>query len=309
MTRDTGNPDLLCYCAGVRKSDLRAYLHQPGASIEEFIERTGLTKKCTACALDLDLILDEEFGKKPKAGVEVGGVKSDRVGWLTYPNKRIDSGFFLNHAHIRTTLRVGNYFPPFIDERGIANQKYRVSVFSSGGRFLRNECGEIPKGSSLSLSLGGDHCETKHGWFLLSVWSAESAHAGTIRPQVTLKGPDWTSSYHTQFHIYATRSGRRSGVQLRTRFGRTRAGVSIINTSKAPSEFRVTLECGEAFFAATGALPGRGSDIVMIDDLFPDLPECSSVIVRFESEQPTRKNVIFFGEDGRISVDHFPNLI
>lgn len=309
MTRDTGNPDLLCYCAGVKKSDLRAYLQQPGSSIEEFIERTGLTKKCTACALDLDLILDEEFRNKPKVGVEAKEAKPDRAGWLTYPTKRIDSGFFLNDTDVTTTLRVGNYFPPFIDERGIATQQYRVSIFSNDGRFLRNESGEIPKGSSLSLRLSGDHCETKHGWFLLSLWSSERAHVGTIRPQVALHGPGWTSSYHTQSHMYATCSGRRSGVQLRTRFGRTRAGVSIINTSKAPSEFRATLECGDAFWAATGTLPGLGSDIVLIDDLFPDLPECSSVVVRFESQRPTRKNVAFFGEDGRISVDHFPNLI
>ena len=303
--------DLLCFCAGVTRSELRAYLREPDASIGTFIEETGLARKCTACALDLDLIIDEELSTRSRIG-EASRASQHEVGiayrFLSYPERRIDSGFFLNRDGVRTTLRVGNYFPPFDDPRGIAEHHYSVQIFGPDGKRQKTVRGTIAKGKSLSLCFSDHASALEHGWFLLTLWATESAHAGTVRPQVTLAGPDWTTSYHTQFHRDAARKGRRCGVQLRTRDGVTRAGISIINASMKPTNFRLTAETQSSSQSTWRTLQKLGCEIIPIDEMFPELPGNESIIIRIESDEPTRKNVIFFGKDARVSVDHFPNL-
>lgn len=304
MTEDP----IICYCFGVKRDAIRQHFSKPNARLEGLIAETRITTKCTACALDLDVMLDEIQSSERLVRARAAALEAESVGWHSRI-ERVDSGFLICDDKITTRIRLANHPPNFDSPDLCTLHDWKLKVFDNEGRVRKTAAGRIGVGEEISIELAelGD-CPAQ-GWFLLRLIPNGPGHYGTVRPQTVLQGEDWVACYHTQFHTDASREGRRSGTPLRTVGGFTRAVVSVINGGVKPTTYEATLEVGGKKRTANGRLRGNGACMLDVDAIFPGLPDNSALILRLRSGDPTRKNLINKHPDGSLGVDHFPNLV
>ena len=299
---------VICYCFGTTRAEVRAHFARPSARLDDLIARTGITTKCTACSLDLDVLLDDLRTAQRVGGSNQPRVANDARG-IRFRQERIDSGFLINRDGIVTLVRLANYPPLFEDPELCTPHRYRLALFDMGGVRCAKISGRIGVGEETTIDLSAIERCPCDGWFLIRLRPEGAGHYGTLRPQAILDGSSWTAAYHTQFHMHASRERWRAGAPLLTIGGRTRAVISIINASATPSGFRVRVD-GQDYRAETdGELAGNGAALFNVDAAFSDLPERASLILRIRSNEPTRKNLINRHPDGSLGVDHFPNLV
>jgi hypothetical protein len=300
--------EMFCYCFGIKRAEVEVHFAKPGARLEDLIERTRITTKCTSCAVDLDNMLDgiQASDQRTKAREEelasAGSGLRERVD-------RTDSGFFLCNDQVRTSIRLANFPPPGQKEDLCSPHSYRVVLFDNDGSARARQRGSIGVSEELTIELAAMEGCPKEGWFLLTAHPVGPGRYGTLRPQTAFLGPHWAACYHTQFHTFASRSGRRSGAALRTIGGHTRTIISVINGGAQPSTYRATLEGPEGTEEISGSLAGHGACLLDVDASFERRPENAFVLFRIASEQPTRKNLIYKHPDGSLGFDHFPNLV
>lgn len=298
---------IICYCFGVTHDQVRRHFRDADATLGQLIDKTQITRKCTACALDLDMLLDElqaeRMGKVRAAGLEVAAcgipVKVDRV----------DSGFLLNRNGVQTSIRLANY-PPISEPASLCtSHRWQVWLFDDEGLRCGSMSGRIGVEEELTIPLAGIPGCPGQGWFLLRQIPDGDGHYGTLRPQAVLEGDSWAAAYHTQFHTDASREGRRAGTPVFACDGRTRMLISVINGSSQPTSVAMHLE-GQGFNGRHEfSLPGNGARMMEIDRAFPNLSGTGAMILRLKSSMPTRKNFINMHPDGSLGVDHFPNVV
>lgn len=299
---------ILCYCFDVKRADVIAHFSAPGARLQDLVDRTKVTTKCTACAVDLDNVLDELQSGEQRTRARAEEVASSRLG-LRQRVDRTDSGFFLCNAEVKTSIRLANYPPPALSDDLCSPHTYRVTLFANDGTVCAKDNGAVGTNEEITIDLAAMPGCPLQGWFLLTVHPEGPGRYGTLRPQTAFEGPGWSACYHTQLHTFASRSGRRSGAPLRSIGGLTRTLISVINGSGRPTSYRATLEGPSGVEAVDGELSGNGACLLDIDALFPRKPDNATVIFRMQSEQPTRKNLIYRHPDGSLGFDHFPNLV
>lgn len=297
---------IICYCFGVKRDVVEAYLKMPNLQIDQLIEETKITTRCAACSVDLDTLIDKVNASENLTRLRERKLAEASRGWKAFVD-RLDSGFFICDTEIQSSLRLANY-PTFkcIDS-WCAPHSYRLTLYDNDGNVRVRAKGSIGANEELSIPFAEfDGCP-EQGWFGLHMLPKGPGRYGTLRPQLALKGRNWVSCYHTQYHTDATRSFMRCGVPLLSVSGRTRALISLINGSARPTEYEATLE-GEST-VARGRLAANGACLFNVDEAFPGRSGDGAVVLRFESDEPLRKNVINRHPDGSLGVDHFPNIV
>lgn len=303
---ETAAPPAVCYCFDISEADIRAHFDQPGASYDSLIESTGIATKCTACRLDLDLILESLHQAKPGQPTVAAEGPAEGRGLLRRPQDLSDAGFVVNRDGINTVLRVDNKGLLFEDRSWVVDYEYVLRLFAPHGRVVFRDSGRLKVDGALLFDFGAiDGCPDK-GWFLLSLYPRGRGLIGTIRPQLVLRGPDWTSSVHTQ---WLAMSCRFKAALLRAEDAKTDSLVSLINAARATTTARIELSAPEQDYLAshTVALPPFGSRLVEIDAAFDDLPPQANIAVAVHSDRPVSKHLIICHADGSWSQNHFPN--
>jgi hypothetical protein len=298
---------VLCYCYAVTYEQIRRHFEKPGATVEELIEETDITRKCTACALDLDVLLDD------LQATRLGKVSShafvEALSGFKVKVDRVDSGFFIQNGRINSSICLANYPPVSGDEKLCTAHTWSLVVFGDDGTVCHRESGRIGVHEEVNLKFSDMPSCPEQGWFLLSQSPAGEGHYGTLRPQVLLAGDTWGAAYHTQFHSDASRKGRRSGTPLLAIDGKTRSRVSVINSSKNKTSVTVSID-GTKFHAQVRyEIDGNGAWMFDVDELFANNNDGGPMTLRVHSDEPTRKNLINLHPDGSWGVDHFPNLV
>ena len=299
---------IICYCFGTARNEVRAHFSRPGARLDDLIEQTRITTKCTACALDLDILLDEIQAGERLDGATAAKLAAKEWGFLERV-ERVDSGFLLNRDGVRTHIRLANYPPFFQDGDYCSSHRYNLKLFDNAGKLRASRKGKIGVGEEKTIELGAIAGCPDAGWFLIRLMPTGPGHYGTLRPQAILDGGWWTAAYHTQFHSDASRSGRRAGTPLRTVGRHTHATVSLINGARRPTSYKAVMTGPNFEGVIQGKLAGNGAVFLDIDKIFENLPENSPLILRVASKRPTRKNLINHHPDGSLGVEHFPNLV
>ncbi len=304
--------DVVCHCYGVTRTDIRKHFETPGTTIDSFIDRTNIGKKCTACLLDFDYELGQ-LAHAPDRSGKAGEIQNTlaALGGQSpgVPDERLESGFFLNRDGVKTFIHLANHNPLFAKTGAAAPHRGTLWLVAPDGRVLGKRPVSVGGGEEITINLDlFDSCPNE-GWFLLRLRPEAPGLAGTLRPQVTLAGQGFAVSYHTQRHAFATRSGWRSGVALRARNGQTRTGVPVINGSNRATDVKFSLhKGGPAPTEYSFNLPSRGFRIVEIDEVFPDLPSDTPMLLQTYSREPTRKFLLNRHPSGNLGVDHFPGL-
>lgn len=296
---------VICYCFGTTRDQVREHFKKPGATLEQLIGETQITKKCTACSLDLDMLLEEIQAER--LGTVVPSAMSAGRGRFIDKVDRADSGFFICDGTISTQIRLSNYPPMYDDKSFCTDYSYILSLFDEQGHCIARPSGRLPVGSELTLNLGALGAP-RRGWFLLHQMPDGPGYYGTTRPQVFLKGHGWAACYHTQFHSDATRKGRRADSPAFVIDGKTRMRVAVINGSANPTKVRFRLEGTDCQGEAETVLLGNGSTIFDVDAAMPTLSGTGPALLHVISDEPTRKILINVHPDGTWGVDHFPNI-
>jgi bacterioferritin-associated ferredoxin len=299
---------ILCYCFGVTREQVRRHFADPRATLEQLIERTSVTRKCTACLVDLDMLIDGLGGASDRGSAEKGATdQADSAGWADVVD-RIDSGFFLSSSEVRTSIRLANYPPVDAAFDCCVTHDWTLRAYSEGGALLAVLRGSVAPHAEATIALADIGRLPERGWFLLRQVPAGEGHYGTLRPQVLLTGRNWAAAYHTQFHADATRKGRRAGIPVFVVDGHTNAQISIINGTGRPTRFSVRIDGAGGSRSVDGRLPGNGSTLFDLDAAFAGVCGSGAAIVRVESDEPTRKNIVNRHPDGTLGVEHFPNV-
>lgn len=270
------------------------------------ISKTKITTRCAACSVDLDTLIDQVSASERLTLLRRNEIAESNHG-LSVLIDRLDSGFFICDDEIQSSLRLANY-PTFARiESWCTPHRYRLTLYCNGGNVCVRTSGLIGVNEELTIPFGDfDKCPVQ-GWFTLHMLPQGPGRYGTLRPQLALKGRKWASCYHTQFHTDATRTSRRCGVPLLSVAGRTRAIISIINASSRSTGFQARLEGEDE--TVHGELAANGACLFDVDKAFPRTSGDGAVVLRFDSGEPTRKNVINRHPDGSLGVDHFPNIV
>jgi len=279
----------------------------PGATLDTLVAQTRVGTKCTACLLDLDVLL-ADFDQAG-SGRSIGSFDQATGPGRGAPWERVDSGFFLNQDGIQTILRIANFDLGFAPTEHAAAHDCRLWVFNDAGKIRARDVFHVGGGEETTINLSDYPACPGRGWFLIAMKPRRAGYYGTMRPQVALVGRDWVACYHTQFHADAVRSGRRSGIVLRTKGPYTGAAVYAINGSNAASGLELVISDHYGYRRnADFQLAARGSAMIEIDRAFRDLPSDASLLLDVHSQEPTRKCIINRHGDGSLGVDHFPNF-
>ncbi len=303
----------LCYCFDITEADIRRYFQNEGATVDGLVRDTKIGTKCTACLLDLDLVLElchrslnGAVEEKADSTAGAGG-----KGIVTSPVDFTNSIFYVCDDKVNTVVRVANRGIMFETESTVVGYDYSMFVFSHEGKLCAHRGGRIAPFEDIEIDLGAIPGIAPHGWVLLSLYPKARGFRGSNRPYVTFNGPSWTASVHMQRHAMASRRGVRN-VHFLTREagGRMDSLLSIFNGATEPTAVNVDLIdlYGRYRDRHTLQLPAYGSELMVLSDVFSPAPEAEFLSVRVFSEQPTRKMIINFHADASWSVDHFPDF-
>ncbi len=299
-------PGWLCYCFDITKQDVLAHFARPDASYETLVDETNIATKCTACRLDLEVLL-ERVHLRPGATSLSGQSVQDHGRGIKVRQDLADVGFYLNTDQVMTVLRVANEGLLFDDVSRTVPYNYTVWVFSDRGKLCQKVKGKLGRREALTLSTEDLQDCPEYGWFLLDLEPTESnGLMGTVRPQMAVVGPDWTATVHTQLVSMACRY--KSVLAHRTR-GRFAIDISLINPNlwSAQVSLDVARLDGQVLACEEVSLPSRCAKIVSLDRLEIDRRLDGIFRVGVRSSLPVSKHVIVRHNDGSVSLDHFPN--
>lgn len=310
-TKNSANDsDMVCACFNVRLADIEMFMLRPGVTVEDLIEQTNIGTKCTACLLDLEVVLSDL--RKPgihdlPPGIGSGVLRQDKRGLLA--NERIDSAFFICEEGTKTVLQMSNYSPLFRDDNKAVAHRYRLWVLNDDGRICAQKKGQVDAEATVEVDFSDLPGCPPRGWFLLSLLPLGQGYYGSLRPQCILIGDEWAASYHVQFHSFASNEARRLGVVLRSSKGKTYSSAVIINGENSGGVVTVKLSAEDGYGDSYKFdLSPRGSKIIDVDSCFDDIPDNSMLLLNVESEPRTRKYLINKQPGGGWGVDHFPNF-
>lgn len=302
----TGKP--LCFCFNVTKADVLAHFSEGAGTYESLVEKTKIGTKCTACLLDLDLVLDELHQARNSAIIsdheETGSGYTIRQA-VDFT----DSGFFMMENGMSTRVRLSNFSQLYRPGAQIVPFRFDLILLSEAGRVIGRLVGDIDKESDVTIDFSDCLDAPANGWFLLNLFPLAEGYFGTLRPQVAIGGAGWCATYHTQPHMMASMGKYRHEVVLMGNGSRLATSISVINTSRRPTNLTVSLRNPSDGSRRSEKLElhSMASRILDLDALFPQAAAGEPLFVSVRSDQPTRKHIINTHTDGSWSVDHFPN--
>lgn len=308
---------IVCPCFGSTEADIREYLLKPGVTFEDLVDETGIGSKCTACLLDVDLILQDyvdahayHIPKKNKVPNVVlgwlgkGNAGGNAGGWALTANQP-NVGFFLNGDGVTTTLRIPNRRLLFDLDAPISSYDYRIIVRGPDGRRAAFLTGELPANDDLAVDFSKiDGCPA-YGWFLSCLYARDDALRGTTRPQVLYRGETWACTIHPQ-----TFQGACHKKLLLNAF--TNGGtplVMAINVVKKPSRLTVSANYfrGDGGQTKTIRLPPYGVKLIDFRETFDELDDDKALLLTIESDTPVQKFILNKQSSGAFDIDHFPD--
>lgn len=299
----------LCFCFDVTEAAVRAHFAR-GGDYDTLVERTGIGTRCTACLLDLDVVLDRiHQARTPGPATVSGPAAATQAGLLVRPTDWTDSGFLVCDAGIKTVLRIVNHPLLFEADWPVPVYDYSLRLFDETGRARACRSGFLGAGAELSYELATMPSCPPRGWFLIRLRPRSRGVFGSIRPYVVLEGPTWTTAYHTQPQAMASTLHHRTRVAIAGNGKRLAAAVSLINAARARTTVCLKLSDPGGAHAAEAelSLDGHASTIIDLDQLFTDMPCDRALTLEVTSTQPTRRHIIGYQANGAWNVDHFPN--
>lgn len=306
MTRAAANDEdpVICMCCNMRRSEILDYMAQPGSSYDSLTQDLGVGGKCTACRMDLEMLLGQ-----PLKFTTVGR-RSDLVG-AGFGRTRADQlncGFLRIDDEVETLLRLANPPQPNGSTDILADYALTLAVFDAEGRERGRWRGALERGAGRTIDLREVAGPVGYGWFTVDATAKSAGLAGNIRPQVLLKGRGWAAPYHAQLVSMASKL---RSVMVASRDGRTGATFPVLNTGRTPAKMTVSL------FGTAGplgerrtAVPAEGLALFDVDDAFAaELAGHPRAILTavVTTSLPTRRYILVRQDDGAYSVDHFPN--
>ncbi|MHA1564236.1 MAG: (2Fe-2S)-binding protein, partial [Alphaproteobacteria bacterium] len=98
----TNSPDtseasqVICLCKGLTRGDILTHFQDPAHNYDTLVRATGVGTQCTACLLDLDLIVDQACGEHATSRVIADPRPQANGHGLKFPIDQANSGLFLN---------------------------------------------------------------------------------------------------------------------------------------------------------------------------------------------------------------------
>lgn len=311
MTAKTTTADRLCACFDISRADVRRYMSKPGATIDGLVSDTGIGTKCTACLLDLEVVLaDVLMQDQQGARAVVGGMAED---WrdlgpgLVVARDYLDSGFLIGGADHRTELVCANVGIGFGQRDSMPEFAYSIRILSADGQEDAPIRGLLKPGETLRRTLAGGADTPAEGWFLLHMKAQQLGLEGSIRPQMLIHGPAFVTSVHTQPHHMACRG---KAVMLLRQEGKFSAKVSLINGNRQAVHSTFDLSgAGGLTSSAVSEIPlgALCSRMIDLDDVFGGELLDGAYVLSVASDAPIRKHIINVLADGTWSIDHLPN--
>lgn len=299
---------IICACMGVTERDIRAFFEQPQASIDSFVDKTGVTTVCTSCKLDVDLVL-ESIRVQDRVATARQVEAAEEVVSGNVARDVIDSGFLVNKDGIKTVLRIDNAVNVFDPEssKRLTDYRWNVRVLDESGALRAKRSGYLPIGEALTLDLTELPGCPGLGWFWVWLEPKTGGYFGATRPQYALVGPGWVSTVHTQPHAMACRA---KTVIIQAPQNKFRTLVSVVNGTNKPANCTFVLNSTTSPLDETRIVPiaKNGSRLVDIDEEFSDAGRKMDVAVLVvKSDEPVRKHVLKVQPNGHYSIDHFPD--
>lgn len=293
---------IVCVCFNVRKSTIDAHLRDPEATFQQLVDATGITTKCTACRLNIEVLIGEAVADAPHK------LRDDNRR-LTFPMRKEfrNCGFFMSADGVETELRIANPIESGLEPSDLAAYRVEIAAYAPSGKVLGTRHLGLDPDGALVVRLSEFGPLPAFGWFSADLVPSRDAFVGNARPQVALIGPGWFATYHMQLVRDAS---RRRTVSVAAVDGRYRTRIPVLNVASRPAT--VTLELvpfgGGPSRRAEMPCPAGGLVVPDLDEVFgiPAAGADLSLLV-VESDVPTRRYVLNSHADGTISLDHFPN--
>jgi bacterioferritin-associated ferredoxin len=293
--------DLICFCFGTTREEVLAHIRRPGSSYEKLIAETGIGTKCTACRMNLEILLGDHVNFQPLGAP--AAVKS--AGWKIAADQ-LNCGFFFVRPEMHTVLRFANPNFPLNAAAPLSAHDWFLKIFDAAGKVIYRDKGLLDIGGAATIDFSKLAGLPDFGWFTLDMTPREAGFVGNIRPQCLLIGRGWAVPYHGQLTMFAS---RRRTIMVPTGEGRYDTFFPVINTSAEPNEITIAISGISSDFSdeAKIKIPPYGAWLIDLDSLFRQPPVGQLAIALVTSPQPARHFVMHKQATGSYSVDHFPN--
>lgn len=293
--------ELICFCFDISREAVLAHIRRPGSSYEKLIRETGIGTKCTACRMNLEILLGDHVNFEspgPQAAAKSAGWK--------IAGDQLNCGFFFVRHEMHTVLRFANPKFPLNAAAPLAAHDWFLTVFNEDGKAVHRDRGLLDIEGAVTVDFSTLPGLPEFGWFTLDMIPCGKGFVGNIRPQCLLIGRGWAVPYHGQLTMFAS---KRRTIMVPTGEGRYDTFFPVINTSGESNEIMIAISGISADFSdqAKITIPPYGARLIELDSLFRQPPVGQLAIALVTSPQPARHFVMHRHATGSYSVDHFPN--
>ncbi len=293
---------IVCVCFNVRASKVLAHQRDSNATFQQLVDATGITTKCTACRLNIEVLIGEAVADMPRK--PLGETRR-----MSFPMRKDfrNCGFFMSGEGVETELRIANPTEAGLEYSDLAEYSVGVAAYTTTGEEIGRRHFALDPAGALVLRLSEFGPLPAFGWFSADLVPSRDAYVGNARPQVALVGEGWFATYHMQLVRDAS---RRRTVSIAAVDGLYRTRIPVLNVASRRATIILSLSPfgGGPSRQAEMQCPAGGLIVPDLDDVFGPPPTVSTLsLLAVESDVPTRRYVLNSHADGTISLDHFPN--
>jgi bacterioferritin-associated ferredoxin len=293
---------LVCACFGLTDRIIIDAFQRCNSSYDALVQQTKVGTKCTACLLDLDLLLDGVVRREARPA---GASAAARRGLFIKAEDQCHCGHFVNCDGITTVLRVANHGLMFGADSQIVPHDYRLVVLSTDGRTVHRRSGRLRAGATLDIRFSDVSDLPGSGWFIIDLLPRGRGVVGSLRPQIGIIGPHWVATFHPQWLSFRT---RRRAVLAAIEDGRPDLWPVLINPHNAAVELNVALLGIDTEFRSERRMEMGARSRAEIDLAPLAAPAFTgTALCAIEASRPIMFYIINKHRDGTWCVDHFPN--
>lgn len=292
---------LICACFGLTDRAIISEFERCQSSYDALVQKTLVGTKCTACLLDLDLLLDGMVRRTSQKGN--GAIVAHGV--FVKPEDQCHCAHFVNGDDITTVLRVANHGLMFESGTPIAPHDYRLVIFAADGKVIHRRSGRLRAGATLEVRFAEIQNLPASGWFIIDLVPRGNGVVGSLRPQIGMAGPRWAATFHPQWLSFRT---CRRAVLAAIEDGRPDLWPVLINPGNIPVDVDVALLGIDAEFRGERRIQMAGRSLAEID-LAPIAQRSftGTALCAIESSHPIMFYIVNKHRDGSWCLDHFPN--
>lgn len=292
---------LICACFGLTDRAVVDAFERCHSSYDALVQQTQVGTKCTACLLDLDLLLDgivRAQAKRPAAATAARGL-------FHKIEDQCHCGHFVNSDGVRTTLRVANYDLMFEPGSPIVPHDYRLVVFAPDGRKVHERSGRLGAQATLEIRFADIANMPAAGWFIIDLVPRGRGVVGSLRPQIGFVGSNWAATFHPQWLAFRT---RRRAVLAAIEDGRADLWPIVINPGNAATEVNVALLGIDQAFRSEKRISLGARCMAELDLSTLAIPfAAGTALCAIEATRPLSFYIVNKHRDGTWCLDHFPN--